>query len=677
MDGPPLAEVYAFDGFRLDPAQRLLSRNGVEIPLAPRAVEILLVLVEHRGRVVGKEQLLDAVWKEVVVEESNLYGYLHTLRNALGNDPGGKPYLETLRRRGYRFNGVVGLVAGGGDRPRPGGPAASDGNAPAAQLPGPSHASAVSRRGRLALVAALAAIAFVIWAFGLVGTDSGPNAEPPPPLRTLAVLPFKPVAAGMGNEALEIGMADTLIGMLGRSELTVRPTGAVRRFSAPDQDPIEAGRQLGVDVVLDGTIHAGNERVRVTASLWRVADGRQLWAGKFDEDFSGILDIQDSISQRVATAVQAELPGGNRRYTQNTEAYRLYLLGNHHAQRLTPQDHGIAIRYFREAIALDPDYPWPYVGIATANLVNVLSADAPPSQRMPEGKAAALKAVALAPELSEAHVALGTIMFFHDWDWDQALAHLRLGHDLGPNLEDTNLRLAHVYSNLGRHEEAIRLSNRAGEIAPLSPRRWALHGQILFYAGRYDESIRHLRRAIETLPDFWLPRLFIQRPYLEKGMYAEAIEQANLATRHGSGSMENIVHKAWAYAKLGDTVQARRLLAELERTATSRHVGPYLFALVHNALGDTAQAMALLEQAYRQRDWRMTFLKVDPRWDNMRSEPRFVALMRKMKFDQPAPGHGQPADETGGTQPAASASAARTMSSSPGITRNAAPASGV
>ena len=342
MDRPPLAEVYAFDGFRLDPAQRLLSRNGVEVPLVPRAVEILLVLVEQRGRVVGKEQLLDAVWKDIVVEESNLYGYLHTLRNTLGNDAGGKPYLETLRRRGYRFNGAVRLVPGVGadEPPQPPEATASNGNAPAVPLSGYLHPGTVRRHGRPLLVAGLAALAFAFafWTFGLDGTGSGPNAEPPQPLRTLAVLPFKPVAASMGNEALEIGMADTLIGMLGRGELTVRPTGAVRRFAAPEQDPIEAGRLLGVDAILDGTIHAGDERVRVTASLWRVADGRQLWSGKFDEAFSGILDIQDSISQRVAAAVKAELPGGDRRYTQNTEAYRLYLLGNHHAQRLTPQE---------------------------------------------------------------------------------------------------------------------------------------------------------------------------------------------------------------------------------------------------------------------------------------------------------------------------------------------------
>ena len=621
-------DVLTFDGFRLDPAQRLLSRDGQDIPLSPKAIEILLVLVAHHGRIVGKNQLLDAVWKNVVVEESNLYGYLHILRNTLGHDRDGKPYVETLPRRGYRFNGDV--------RPAPAaGIAAPEGAIPdgiAGAKPRVPAAAFVRRMGRLPLAAVGLVLAALALSVGvLFFNKAGPHAEVTAPIRVLAVLPFKPVAEGSHNEPFELGMTDSLIGLLGNSNLIVRPVGTVRRFGSLDQDPIAAGRALAVDAVLDGTINTADGRVRVTTSLWRVADGRQLWTGKFDEKFSNIFDIQDSISIRVADAVNARLSSTRRRYTQNTEAYRLYLLGNHHAQRLTPRDYGIAIQYFRQAIALDPGYPWPYIGIATADRVNVLSADAPP-ERMDQGKVAAEKAVALAPELAEAHVALGMIEFFHDWDWGKAIAQLEQAHDLAPNLEDTNIELAHAYSNLGRHDDAIRLSTRAGVIDPLSPRRWALHGQILFYAGRNEESVRHLRKAIETMPDFWLPHLFIQRPYLEMGMYKEVIAEADLALQLGSHSLENTVHKACAYAGLGNAAEARRLLAELEKTAATRYVAPYLLAVVHNALGETGPALTLLEEAYRTRDWRMTFLLVDPRWNNLRSEPRFIELMRKMKF---------------------------------------------
>ena len=628
MDSPAADDVHAFDGFRLDAGQRLLSRDGRDIALSPKAVEILLVLVANHGRIVSKTQLLDAVWKNVVVEESNLYGYLHVLRNTLGNDPQGRPYVETLPRRGYRFNGDVhpakplqgpgGAEIAGGDHPPPAPPAAR-------RLRRMPLAVAV-----LALAALLVAVVF------LPGNQAGPSAEVAAPIRALAVLPFKPVAAGARNGAFELGMTDALVGQLGNSNLIVRPVATVRRFGALDQDPIAAGRELGVDAVLDGTINVADGRVRIATSLWRVADGRQLWAGKFDEKFSGIFDIQDSISVRVANAVNARLSTARRRYTQNTEAYRLYLLGNHHAQRLTPQDYGIAIGYFKQAIALDPDYPWPYVGIATADRVTVLSADAPPAALMAEGKAAARKAVTLAPDLAEARVALGMIEFFHDWDWNEAITQLERAHDLAPDLEDTNIELAQAYSNLGRGEDALRLSTRAGVIDPLSPRRWALHGQFLFYAGRNDDAIQHLRKAIETLPDFWLPHLFIQRPYLEAGRYQDVITEADRATQLGSHSLENTVNTACAYARLGNTAEARRLLAGLEAMKATRYVGPYLLALVHNALGETDPALALLEEAYRTRDWRMTFLKVDPRWNNLRAQPRFAALMREMNFDATA-----------------------------------------
>ena len=651
MDRPAADDVHAFDGFRLDAGQRLLSRDGQDIPLSPKAVEILLVLVEHRGRIVSKNQLLDAVWGSVVVEESNLYGYLHILRSTLGNDRDGRPYVETLRRRGYRFNGCV--------RPAPpeGGAAAPEGPDRQVVLGSTSQvptAHAVRRMGRLPLaVAGLVLVAIALVIALLPGDKTGPSAEVWTPTRSLAVLPFEPVAEGARNEAFELGMTDALIGLLGNSNLIVRPIGTVRRFGSRNQDSIAAGRELGVDAVLDGTINAADGRVRISASLWRVADGRQLWTGKFDEKFSSIFDIQDSISLRVANAVNARLSNAKRRYTQNTEAYRLYLLGNHHAQRLTPRDYRIAIEYFRQAIALDPDYPWPYIGIATANRVTVLSADAPPAKLMAEGKVAAEKAVALAPELAEAHVALGMIVFFHDWDWEKAIGQLERAYDLAPDLEDTNIELAHAYSNLGRRDDAIRLSTRAGIIDPLSPRRWALHGQFLFYAGRDEESIRHLRKAIDTLPDFWLPHLFIQRPYLEMGMYKEAIAEADRATQLDSHSLENTVNKACAYASLGNTTEARHLLAQLEKTAATRYVAPYLLAVVHNALGETGPALTLLEAAYRTRDWRMTFLLVDRRWNDIRGEPRFADLMRKMDFDPPAASlDAQPVNPTAVRSPA-------------------------
>ena len=252
---------------------------------------------------------------------------------------------------------------------------------------------------------------------------------------------------------------------------------------------------------------------------------------------------------------------------------------------------------------------------------------------MANGKLAAVRAVELAPDLAEAHIALGMITFFYEWNWQAAEEQLRKGYELNPDIEDTNIQLAHFYSNMGRHDEAVALGARAQRIDPLINRSGALYGMILFYAGQYDESIKQLNARIEFKPDFWLNHLFLQRPYLEKGLYPDAIHQGELARQKGGKSLELIFHRAYAYSRMGETKKADDALAELNEVAKNGYVGPYLLALTHNVLGDKEQALNFLDKAYEVKDWRMTFLKVDPRWINLRSEPRFAVLMGKMKFE--------------------------------------------
>jgi DNA-binding winged helix-turn-helix (wHTH) protein/Tfp pilus assembly protein PilF len=483
-------EIYEFEKYRLDAEQLMLSRNGHDISLPRKAVETLLVLVGHRGRIVSKDELLEKVWKDVIVEESNLYGYLHTLRNTLGYQENGKPFIETLRRRGYRFNGDVRVIGANADNRQTDLSADED-----------------ARKSFLSARKILFATVFTV---GLAG------------------------------------------------------------------------------IVLTGLLYSKTQR--------RTVDDRRL--------------------------------------TTSEEAYRLYLEGYDLAQRLTPTNYSEAIKRFGDASKLDPDYPSPYVGIATAHRVNMLSADARPMDRVSigNGKLSALKAVDLAPELAEAHIALGMITFFYDWDWKAAEEQLRTGYDLNPDIEDTNIQLAHFYSNMGRFDEALRHSEHARELKPLESRTQALHGMILFYAGRYDESIAHLKERIEFEPSYGFYHFNLQRSYLAKGMYRQALEEGELASANGFKSLELVVHRAYAYVGLGEFEKARDALAELNDIASRGYVGPCLLALIYNVLGDKEQALTFLEKAYDARDWRMTFLKVDPRWNNLRSEPRFIELIRKMNF---------------------------------------------
>jgi serine/threonine-protein kinase len=438
MDKPGSQKIYEFEDFRLDAGHLMLYCRGEELSLSPKAIKTLLALVERRGKIVSKDELLGAVWPDTSVEESNLYLYLSVLRNTLGIQKNGRPYLETLRRRGYRFS------------------------------------------------------------------------------------------------------AD------------VRPSRA--------------------------------------------------------DDKNGPC-------------------------TENTEATRLYLLGRYHAHRLTPPDHLRAIAYFEEAIELAPDHPLPYVGIAITCLLNVLANDAPPADRMPRAKIAAMKAVELDPESSEAHIALGSVALFYDWEWDVAGEQLKCAYELDPKSGEANSFLAHFYSNIGCHDEAVELSRHAALLDPLNLRRGAQYGQFLYYAGKYDESIEQLKRMIELEPNFWLPHMFVARSYIEKGCYCEVDRELSIARQLGSVSLEVPALHGCAYARSGKLRKAREVLAELNSVAERRYVPPYFPAMVHNALGDKEQALDCLERSYRVRDARATWLKVDPKWNNLRFEPRFVKVLRKMHFD--------------------------------------------
>jgi serine/threonine-protein kinase len=222
---------------------------------------------------------------------------------------------------------------------------------------------------------------------------------------------------------------------------------------------------------------------------------------------------------------------------------------------------------------------------------------------------------------------------FYDWNWAEAERHLLRAYDLDPNNTEALLFLAHFYSNIGKHEKALELGRRAKKLDPLTINRNALEGQFLFYAGRYDEAITSLNQTIELNPNHWLPRMFIARAYIEKGMFREAIASCERGKQLGSPSLELVALEGWSYAKLGDKEKARAALKELGQISQRLYVPPYFPALIHNSLGETDVALSLLEKGLAARDVRMTFLKVDPKWNNLRNEPRFLAIMKQMNFE--------------------------------------------
>jgi serine/threonine-protein kinase len=429
-------------------------------------------------------------------------------------------------------------------------------------------------------------------------------------------------------------MADTLISKLsGGEEITVRPLSAIRRYNSVEQDSLIAGRELNVEAVLDGTIQTSGERIRVSAKLLRTGDGKQLWTGQFDEKFTDIFAVQDSISERVAAALKIRFGNAEKkRPTENVEAYQLYMKGRYHALNLTRAETDKGIAYFQQAIELDPNYALSYVGLARTYLPMALTSGVPSWEVMPKAKAAALRAIEIDETLAEAHTALGYTIFWYDWNWQAAEKQYLRALEIDPNNAEAHFGYAHLLSNTARHEQAIAEIKLSRELNPVSLVTNALEGQILSFAGRSDEALDRLNRTIDLNPNFWLSHLFISDVYIEKGMHAEAITAIKKAGEI-SGNSQSEAYRAYALAKWGKQAEARAVLDELLKLSNERYVPAYNFAIIYNALGEGETALDYLEKAFAEKNVLMVFLKADPKWNNLRDNPRFIDLMRRMNFE--------------------------------------------
>lgn len=633
----PINLVYKFGDFRIDVGRRILRRaEGELVALTPKVFDTLIYLVEHSGTVLDKDALMTAIWPDTVVEENNLSQNIYTLRRVLGEGRTDHRYVVTVPGRGYRFVADVERIT---DVEGEGAMEPAAGVERFEERDGPPADDAQKTRGRLWLWVFPSVIIVGITLLGLYFWRSHKNPTSAPAIRTVAVLPFKPLLAENRNEALELGMADTLIARLSKSEkILVRPMTSVRRFVGLEQDSLDAGRALGVDAVLEGSIQSWGDRIRISARLVSVSDGRQLWAGQFDEKFTDIFTVQDSISQRVAAAVVPQLGGEESRRlskhdTENVEAYQRYLKGRYHAAKLNLTETEKAVSYYRQAIEIDPTYALAYAGLANAYRNPTLTSDVPSSEAMKKAKAAASRALEIDDALAEAHIAMGLIAYWYDWDWEAAERHYSRALELNPNNADVHSAYAYLLSNTGRHDMAIAESRHARELDPLMLGKNAVEAQFLFFAGRSDEALERINQTFALEPNFWLAHLVLSKIYIGKKMYPEALAAATKARDLSGGLTETTAHIGYVLAISGKREQALEVLETLKKLSVDRYVPPYNIALIYNGLGEREETLAWLEKGYEQRDVRMTFLKVDPKWDVLRSNGQFISLVRRMRLE--------------------------------------------
>ncbi len=454
--------------------------------------------------------------------------------------------------------------------------------------------------------------------------------------RKIAVLPFKPLVIENRDAVLEMGMADTLITKLSNSrEIIVRSLNSVRRYGGLEQDPLAAGRELEVNAVLEGSVQKAGDQIRVTARLINVADGASLWAATFDEKFTDVFAVQNAISQKVADALALRLSGEEKkrltqRDTENVEAYQLYLTGRYHYARLIPSEIRTAIGFFQQAIDLDPHYALAYFGLAEASRSLAITSDVRSKDSLPQAKAAAEKALEIDESLAEAHASLSFTICWFEWDWTGAEREAKRSIALNPNSAYAHFAHAHVLSDLGHHKEAIAESARACEIEPVYLLFRALDGMFLHHARRDDEAYASLQKALALDPNFWITHLTIGKVFTAQRKYPEAIAEFSKAQELSHGNSEAVASIGYAAALSGDMAKAREVLEKLKETSHQHYVPPVTIALVYNGLGQQDDALFWLEKACDERDVRLTLLKVDPKWDSFRSNPRFAAVLTRI-----------------------------------------------
>lgn len=688
---------YEFGPFRVDTLKRLLLRDGQTVPLTAKAFDTLLTFVQHSGQDLDKDELIRAVWPDTIVEENNLTQNVSALRKALGESKSEHRYIVTIPGRGYRFVATVKEVCeaelrrgeaelrrgdaetrGRGEGITTNSDGDNGSNAEAEHINEPStseqseealvnfstrprvsasprHEPATSPRlkpaaslrpeftasTRRTSASLLKSAALVITLVGIVGAlaywwlsnRAQAPAYPVAPPGSIAVLPFKALGTGAGDDYLGLGMADALITKLSNiRQISVRPTSAVIKFAGDGKtDPVAAGRELNVDSVLEGSIQRAGDRVRVTVQLISVRESRPLWAHTFDERLTDIFTVQDSISAQVAQALTLKLTGEEqrllaKRYTKNVEAYQAYLRGRYFWNKRNEESLNKSITYFDEAIAGDPDYALAYAGLADAHSVIGFYqfGKLPPAESFQKAKRAALKALELDETLAEAHASLAISV--NDVDNDEALAEreFKRAIELNPSYATAHHWYSDFLALTGRPLEAMSEIKRALELDPLSLVINATLGERFYQARQYDEAIVQLRKTLEMDANFGPAHYLLGLALEQKGLYEEAIAELSRA-RTLSGN------NPWMVSALGHTLalagkrnEAQRVLGELRELSKARHVTPYDFAVVYQGLGQREQVIEWLQKLHKDKIRRT--LKDDPRMDALQQDARFQKL---------------------------------------------------
>jgi TolB-like protein/DNA-binding winged helix-turn-helix (wHTH) protein/tetratricopeptide (TPR) repeat protein len=607
---PLPAHTVRFGPFELDLRAAELCHNGSKTKLPEQPFQVLAALLEHPGDVVTREELRQRLWgSDTFVDfEQGLNTAVKRLRELLSDSAEKPQYIETVPRHGYRLMVPVERL---------------DSAAPAI-------ADASARRRKIWLL--VSALLLVAVALGVIWRQRVLEHFRPVKIESLAVLPLENLSGNPEQDYFADGMTEALITELGKVHaLRVISRQSVMQYKGTNKTVPQIARELHVDAVVEGSAMRVGDKVRITTQLVQANPERHLWSESYERDLRDVISLQREVSQAIVGEISGKVEGADRTSFAsarpvNPEAYESYLRGRYHRLRW-PEGLEKSVEYFQKAIEKDPGYAPAYAGLALSYVS--LAYFKPPKEAFPKARAAALKALELDERLSEAHTALGYVKLNSDWDWAGAEREFRRALELDPNSTDAHVRYATYLVVMGRFDQGIGEAKRALALDPLSRYTNVALGWEYLVARRHDEAIDQFKKTLELDPNYRYARAMLALSYTLKRKYPEAF--AEYKKLEGYSSEVNV---GFLYAAMGKRDEALKVIENVKTLSTHAYVDPYDMAAPYAGLADKDQAMKWLNKAYEERSAQMTHLKVEAVFDNLRSDPRFQDLLRRMNFPE-------------------------------------------
>jgi len=652
---------YEFGPFQIDTVKRLLLRDGEPVALKAKCFETLLVLVEARGQVLDKDELMRRIWPDTIVEESNLTGYISALRKALGENPQEHRYIVTVPGRGYSFVAeakevreesaelisqeqphISLIIEEGAVEKSPEGEGRS--LLPLRRLSGFPSLPWRWRRSRSVIVAGLALFSLAIIIISAVVVAYFSSSKSDKAIDSLAIMPFTIDIHDPDIEYLADGIANDLANRLSRLPgLTVISSNAVSRYKTryPQAGALDAqtvGREFNVEAVVVGKVEQRGDRIYINVELIDARNNAHLWGEQYDWSLADILNAQKEIAKGISQRLRPSLTEKEQNLpakvaTESIEAYRAYLKGRYFWNKRTEEGLREAIKSFNKARDQDPNYALAHAGLADSYQILAFHGALSPMEYFPRAKAEAEAAIKIDDSLAEAHTALAYVKCLYDWDWAGANEEFKLAIKLNPSYATAHQWYGEYLGQMGRFDEALAEREKALRLDPLSPIITSEQGFTYFEARRYDRALEEFRKAAELYPDFPPAHYLLAYAFEFNGLYDAAIAECQKAiTLAKAKDGNNFPLLAHIYAKSGRRIEAQRLLAEMTLNSKTRYYAPAHIAAVYVALGDKDKAFQWLEKAYQRKDWALVQIKVVPAFDSLRSDARFSELLKRMNL---------------------------------------------